>query len=119
MADDDVLDPAVVAGLRAAEEDLANPTLIRDLVGLFLARTPGKLDRARQALAAGDAATAREMAHSLRSNCGMLGAMGMAAACGRLEDAAARADLPAAAAAFADVESQLPAVVSALSALTH
>lgn len=117
MADDDVLDPAVVAGLRAAEEDLANPTLIRDLVGLFLARTPGKLDRARQALAAGDAATAREMAHSLRSNCGMLGAMGMAAACGRLEDAAARADLPAAAAAFADVESQFPAVVSALSAL--
>lgn len=117
MAADDVLDPAVVAGLRAAQEDFANPTLIRDLVGLFLTRTPGKLDSVRRALAAGDAAAVREVAHSLRSNCGMLGAMEMAAACGRLEDAAARADLQSAAAAFADVESQLPAVRSALSAL--
>jgi HPt (histidine-containing phosphotransfer) domain-containing protein len=117
VAADDVLDRAVVAGLRAAQEDFANPTLIRDLVGLFLARTPGKLDRARLALAAGDAAAVREVAHSLRSNCGMLGAVEMAAACGRLEDAAARADLQSAAAAFADVESQLPAVLSALSAL--
>ena len=47
----------------------------------------------------------------------MLGAVGMADACGRLEDAAARADVPAAAAAFADVESRLPGVFSALSAL--
>lgn len=107
----------MVAGLRAAEEDLANPTLIRDLVGLFRKRTPEKLERIRQALAAGDAATVREVAHSLRSNCGMLGAMELAAACGRLEDASARADLQDAAAAFADIEFQLPAVVSALSAL--
>jgi hypothetical protein len=47
----------------------------------------------------------------------MLGAVGMADACGRLEDAAARADLSAAAAAFTDVESQLPGVLSALAAL--
>jgi len=114
---DDVLDPAVVAGLRSAQEDFGNPTFIRDLVGLFLTRTPEKLDRIRHALAAGDAVAAREAAHSLRSNCGMLGAMEMAAACGRLEDAAARADVQAAAAAFADVESRLPAVLSALSAL--
>lgn len=117
MSADDVLDPAVVDGLRAAQEDFANPDFIRDLVGLFLARTPAKLDRIRGALAAGDAAAAREVSHSLRSNCGMLGATAMAAACGRLEDAAARADLPAAAAALADVESRLPAVLSALSAL--
>jgi len=117
VAADDVLDPAVVAGLRAAQEDFGNPTFIRDLVGLFLTRTPEKLDRVRQALAAGDAAAVREVAHSLRSSCGMLGALEMAAACGRLEDAAARADLAAAAAAFADVEFQLPAVLSALAAL--
>jgi histidine phosphotransfer protein HptB len=114
---DEVLDPAVVAGLRAAQEDFGSPTLIRDLVGLFQTRTPGKLDSIRRALAAGDASAVREVAHSLRSNCGTLGAMEMAAACGRLEDAAARADVPAAAAAFADVESRLPAVLSALSAL--
>jgi HPt (histidine-containing phosphotransfer) domain-containing protein len=117
VAADDVLDPAVVAGLRAAQEDFGNSAFIRDLVGLFQARTPEKLDRVRRALAAGDAAAAREAAHSLRSNCGMLGAVGMADACGRLEDAAARADLSAAAAAFTDVESQLPGVLSALAAL--
>ena len=117
MAEVDVLDPAVVAGLRAAQADFGNPTFIRDLVGLFQTRTPEKLDRIRQAIAAGDAAAVREVAHSLRSNCGMLGAVAMADACGRVEDAAARADLAAAQAAFADAESLLPAVLSALSAL--
>ena len=117
MADVDVLDPAVIAGLRSAQADFGSPTFIRDLVGLFQARTPEKLDRVRQALAAGDAAAVRELAHSLRSNCGMLGALTLADACGRMEDAAAGADLAAAQAAFADAESLLPAVLSALSAL--
>jgi HPt (histidine-containing phosphotransfer) domain-containing protein len=117
MAADGVLDPDVVAGLRAAQEEFENPAFISDLVGLFLARTPEKLDRVRKALAAGDAATVGEVAHSLRSNCGMLGAMEMAAACDRLEVAAALPDLPSAAAAFADVESRLPAVLAALAEL--
>jgi HPt (histidine-containing phosphotransfer) domain-containing protein len=117
VAEVNVLDPAVIAGLRAAQADFGNPTFIRDLVHLFQARAPEKLDRARQALDAGDAATVREVAHSLRSNCGMLGATAMAEACGRMEDAAARADLAASQAAFAEAESLLPAVLSAVSAL--
>jgi HPt (histidine-containing phosphotransfer) domain-containing protein len=117
VAEDDVLDPAVIAGLRAAQAAFGNPTFIRTLVGLFEARTPEKFDLARQALAAGDAATVREVAHSLRANCGMLGATALAAACGRMEDAAAGADLTAAQAAFAEAESLLPAVLSALSSL--
>ena len=112
-----MLDPGVIAGLRAAQADFGNPTFIRDLVRMFQARTPEKLDRVRQALAAGDAATVRDVAHSLRSNCGMLGALAMAEACGRMEDAAANADLAAAQAAFAEAESLLPPVLAALSEL--
>jgi HPt (histidine-containing phosphotransfer) domain-containing protein len=114
---DETLDPAVVAELRRAQEDFGNPDFIRELVELFRTRTPEKLERVRGALASGDSVTVREVAHSLRSNCGMLGAMAMSAACARMEDAAARADLAAAAAAFEEAEQHLPLVLKALSAL--
>ena len=69
----------------------------------------------RDALAAGDAATVGHVAHALISNCGMLGASRMAAACARMEEAASRGDLASAAAAFRDVERDLPGVLHALS----
>jgi HPt (histidine-containing phosphotransfer) domain-containing protein len=114
---DDVLDPAVISGLRRAQDAFGNPAFIRQLVSLFEVRTPGKLDRIGQALAGGDAAAVRETAHTLKSSCSMLGASRMAEACGRMEEAAARADLAAAAEAFRDAQAQLPAVLAALSAL--
>lgn len=117
MATDDVLDPAVVADLRRAQDAFGNPAFIRDLVELFRSRTPGKLDQVREALAAGDAASVEQVAHALRSSCGMLGASRMAAAAARMEEAAARGDLAAAAAAFQDTEEQMPGVLEALSAL--
>ena len=117
MPADDVLDPAVISGLRRAQDAFGNPAFIRQLVSLFEVRTPGKLDRIRDALADGDAATVRETAHALKSSCGMVGASRMADACGRMEEAAARADLASAAEAFREAEEQLPAVLAALSAL--
>jgi HPt (histidine-containing phosphotransfer) domain-containing protein len=114
---EDVLDPAVIASLRQAQDELGSPEFISQLAGLFRARTPGKLDAIRQALAAGDAALVREVAHTLRSNCGMLGAERMAGACARMEDAAARGDLAAAAEAFQSAERDVPLVLEALSAL--
>jgi HPt (histidine-containing phosphotransfer) domain-containing protein len=114
---EEVLDPAVVAELRRAQGAFGNPDFIRQLAGLFLANTPGKMDRVRKALTAGDAGTIRDVAHALKSNCGMLGAMRLAGACARMEEAAARADLNAAEAAFVEADSQLPAVLAALSNL--
>ena len=114
---DDVLDPAVVAELRRAQDAFANPEFIRQLVGLFVAGTPGKLDQVRRALAGGDAAAIREVAHALKSNCGMLGARQMADACARMEEAASRADLAASAEAFREADQQLPLVLEALSKL--
>jgi HPt (histidine-containing phosphotransfer) domain-containing protein len=114
---EDVLDQAVVAELRRAQGAFGNPEFIGQLVGLFQANTPGKMERIRQALAAGDAAAVREVAHTLKSNCGMLGATRMAETCALMEDAAARADLAAAAGAFVQAEQQLPSVLAALSTL--
>jgi HPt (histidine-containing phosphotransfer) domain-containing protein len=115
---EDVLDPAAMAELRRAQDAFGNPDLVRQLAGLFRANTPGKMDRLRQALAAGDAGAIRDVAHALKSNCGMLGATRMAGACALMEDAAARADLAAAADAFKDAELQLPSVLEALERLT-
>jgi HPt (histidine-containing phosphotransfer) domain-containing protein len=114
---EDVLDQAIVAELRRAQDALGNPEFIGQLVALFQANTPGKMERIRQALTAGDASAVREVAHALRSNCGMLGASRMAEACALMEDAAARADLAAAARAFGEAEQQLPSVLAALSIL--
>jgi HPt (histidine-containing phosphotransfer) domain-containing protein len=114
---EDVLDAAVVAELRRAQGAFGNPAFIRQLVDLFRAGAPGKMERIRQALAGGDAAAAHEAAHALRSNCGMLGARRMADACARVEEAASRDDLAAAAEAFRDADQQFPAVLEALSKL--
>lgn len=117
MSTEDVLDPAVIAGLREAQDAFGNPAFIRQLVSLFQARTPGKMDQVRQAIAAGDGAAIHDVAHALKSNCGMLGAGRMAGACARMEEAAARGDLAAAAEAFREAEAQLPLVLTALADL--
>ena len=117
MPTEDVLDAAVVAELRRAQDAFGNPAFIRQLVELFLSNTPGKMDRIRQALAAGDAEAIGQAAHALRSSCGMLGAAQLAGAFARMEEAAARGDLAAAAVAFEGAEVQLPAVLEALSRL--
>jgi len=114
---DDVLDPEAVAGLRRAQDAFGNAEFIRQLAGLFRAATPAKIDRVRRAISEGDAQAVREAAHTLRTNCGMLGATRMADACIRMEEAAARADLAAAAEAFQDAEAQLPLVLAAVAEL--
>ena len=117
MPSDEILDPAVVAELRRAQDAFGNRGFMRQLAGLFLVNTPGKMDRLREAFTAGDGAVIREVAHALKSNCGMLGATQMADACALMEDAAAQADLAAASGAFREAERQLPAVLKALSML--
>jgi HPt (histidine-containing phosphotransfer) domain-containing protein len=113
-----VLDPAVVAGLRRAQDAFGNPTFISQLADLFRMSVPGKMDRIRDAFAAGDAPAIAQAAHALSSNCGMLGATRMAGACAAMEEAAARADLAAAGLAFEEAGRQLRAVLEALSTLT-
>jgi HPt (histidine-containing phosphotransfer) domain-containing protein len=117
VSSDEILDPAVVAELYRAQDAYGNPAFVRQLVALFRANTPGKMNRIREAIAAQDAGVIEQVAHTLKTNCGMLGARRMAEACARMEDAASRADLTATAAAMEEAERQFPDVLEALSGL--
>jgi HPt (histidine-containing phosphotransfer) domain-containing protein len=117
VSTDDVLDPAAVAELRRAQEHYGNPAFIRQLVELFQAGAPAKMDRLREAVAERDLAALEHAAHTLKTNCAVLGAARLAAVCARLEAAAGRGDFGAASAALEEAEALLPPVLSALSEL--
>jgi HPt (histidine-containing phosphotransfer) domain-containing protein len=87
-------EPAVdQARLAALADDLGDPVLVRDAVGLFLAELPGRLDALRQAAAGGDPDVVRSAAHALGSPAAMLGADHLAADA-RAVQAAATAGAP-------------------------
>jgi len=114
---DPALDPSVVADLQRAQLEYGNPDLIGQLVALFQTNAPARLARIREAVAARDGATLGHTAHTLKSNCGMLGARTMAALCARLEvhgDAAAYDD---AAALLDEAEREFARVLAALAQL--
>ncbi len=85
-ADDPVLDPEALELLRRLD-DGAGETL-RHVVELFLSHTPEALEEIAAALAEGDAATARRLAHGLKASSASLGGRRMHAACAALEHAA-------------------------------
>ena len=90
MTSDEVLNPETVAELRRAQQRYDNPTLIRQLAELFRENAPARMAQLREAVAGRDALTLERVAHTLRGNCGLLGAMKMADACARLEEAGGR-----------------------------
>lgn len=73
-----VLDPDVIGALLALEDDGA-PGLFNELVDLFVSDTPARLESLSKAVAGSDLRTIEEVAHSLKSSCGNLGAMGLSA----------------------------------------
>jgi HPt (histidine-containing phosphotransfer) domain-containing protein len=108
--DDPVLDPDVLAGLEQLGIESANPRFMAQLFGLFASNAPGRFERITLAVSARDGATLESLAHTLKSNCAMLGAAKMAAYCRDLEAMGERqafdeaaALLPAAAEEFARV----------------
>ncbi|MDY7229976.1 hybrid sensor histidine kinase/response regulator [Hyalangium rubrum] len=80
---EDGFDPSKLDSLRALGEDA-----LTEVVGLFLANTPGRLQAMREALATGDLETLERSAHSLKSSSAMLGAMRLASVCAQVETAA-------------------------------
>ncbi len=68
-----VLDPDVIESLRALESE-GEPGLLEELVELFLSDTPPRMRNLELAVTSGDARTVEEIAHSLKSSCGNLGA---------------------------------------------
>ena len=109
-----VLDPATIAQLRRAQAEYGNPSFIRQLVGIYQANAPARVAGIRDAIAARDAATLERVAHTLRSNCAMLGALEMAARCAAIEAHGAAAAFTEAAATAAGLDSELTRVLAAL-----
>ena len=61
--------------------------LLKELVDLFLADSPPRLQAIEAAYVAGDARTLERTAHALKSRCTNLGAKHLADLCKKLEDA--------------------------------
>ena len=67
-------------GDRSALERLARfggPTLVQQMIALFLEEAPRRIARARDALDGGDWPTVQQVAHSLKSSCAQMGALAM------------------------------------------
>lgn len=75
------LSPRVLAEIR----EVGGDTLVREVLEIFLERTPERLRAADEALDGGDLAAAAKAFHSLRSAAGTVGALRLAEHAGRLE----------------------------------
>ena len=111
----EAFDAAVLARLHEyqmpGEEDMVTGVLER-----FLATTTTQMIALGSALAGGDLAAAREIAHSLKSSAGFSGALRFAAACNRLEEAARTGDAVMASAAHQHLRHEYETVLPLLSA---
>jgi CheY-like chemotaxis protein len=109
-ADRDVVDPAVLEGLRAAG-------LLDEVVALYLRETPTQLEALRRAAERGEAATLAEVAHSLKGSSVLLGATALAARAAELQGMGDAGALHGAPAAVHALEQELGCVRAVLEAL--
>jgi HPt (histidine-containing phosphotransfer) domain-containing protein len=112
-----VLDPGTIAELRRARVEFDKPLLVRQLVEIYRANAPKRIEQLRGAVAGGDARTLTLVAHTLKTNCAMLGATGMAAMCATLEEYGDRGVFDDAAAVLTRVEAEFERVLAALAQL--
>lgn len=89
------VDPEVIASLRELQ-DPDEPDFVTELVDVLLADAPGRLAAIAAAIEAGECRTVNRTAHSLKSSCGNLGALALAARLADIERHGASGDLGAA-----------------------
>ncbi|MEZ6186568.1 MAG: Hpt domain-containing protein [Planctomycetota bacterium] len=93
MTDEPPLDLELLAELRAGAAP-GESDLVSELIDMFVADAPRLLERAREALAAGDVLAAGRAAHALKGNAASLGAGPLAAACNEVERQARAGEAP-------------------------
>lgn len=84
MSMDQVLDMSVVEELLSFSDD-GDPELVMDLIQMFLADGPCKVQAVTEGLAAGDLEKAERAAHSLKGSSGNLGAKLLQNACEEMQ----------------------------------
>ena len=86
------LDPSVLDSLRQLNQD-GEPDVVKDVLSLFIADAPMRLQAIASAAAAGDAAALQRAAHTLKGAAGTIGALGLQAACRDVEQGAKAGDI--------------------------
>jgi HPt (histidine-containing phosphotransfer) domain-containing protein len=82
----EAVDLGVLAGLEGLQDE-GEPSLVVELIDLYLEEAPRQLASMFEAEASADADALRRAAHSLKGSSASLGAFGAAALCGELEHA--------------------------------
>jgi DNA-binding response OmpR family regulator len=99
--------------LETLAEETGDPQMVVEVVGVFLAELPARLERIRAAHAGGETAGLREAAHALGSPALMIGAVALGEACRALEAGADNRDADR---LVAVVEGEVPRAKAALRA---
>jgi HPt (histidine-containing phosphotransfer) domain-containing protein len=87
-----ILDPAVLDTLRQLNQ-VGEPDVLSEVLGLFIADAPLRLEAISAAVGNGDARALQRAAHTLKGAAGTIGATGLQAACRTLEEVAQQGDL--------------------------
>jgi len=80
-----VLDPIVLESLQSLDAD-GEPSLLDDLIDIFLRDTPIRLGDLRKAIEANAFDTVHRVSHTLKGACAILGATHLTELCARLEE---------------------------------
>ncbi|HET9229047.1 MAG TPA: ATP-binding protein [Thermoanaerobaculia bacterium] len=108
-----LFDPSPLDDLARLEAASGKP-LVRLVVETFLAETPQRLERLREALGQSDARELAFVAHSLKGSCGQVGALRLAALSAELENAGRQGSLETAPALLARLDRELGRVAGVL-----
>jgi HPt (histidine-containing phosphotransfer) domain-containing protein len=110
-----ILDPEAIANLRALGGDDGD-AFLREIVGIFLADTPLRLEELDSSLASGDVSRFTRAAHSIKGSSSNLGAQALQFAANRLE-AKSRENAGGLASGVADLKAEFQRVRAALDRL--
>jgi CheY-like chemotaxis protein/HPt (histidine-containing phosphotransfer) domain-containing protein len=96
------LDAQVIANLRELQEPDEHD-FVTELIDHLLLDTPQRIDALAEAVRLEDARTLERVSHSMKSACANLGAIGLAALCGKIEQQGARGALEGAGSLVAEL----------------
>ena len=108
-----VIDREAITKLRQVQRE-DEPDVVTEVVGLFLSDATRRLVGLRAAVTAGDPSALERAAHTLKGSSGHLGARGMQALCGAIEEQARRGAAVACADLVKELEEELERVRVAL-----
>ena len=82
----DILDPAVLKGLRKLQQD-GEPDILEELFGMFLEDAEAQIEELKEAVGFDNAPAVSRLSHSLKGSSGSMGAIRMHRVCAGLEKA--------------------------------